>query len=216
MENKALSEFKSKFLSQIDYLKVRIFGQNNEKLDFLIDSFNKLESGQQKGVLAIGFGLVIGFVIMAFAIYFSYVSSLRHNLNESFTAIRQLEGISSQYVLEKKRYKNLVNRFKRKSDKLGSLKSYFEKLSIQESVSIGSLNEKIMKINDDNSLSENMNEVKIEISADKISIPKLLEYVSEVEKGGNFLNVSDLKIRSRYGTKLYFDTKMIFKGYKLK
>jgi hypothetical protein len=207
-------ELKSWFMGEIDQFKVRLFGENNERLDFLIDSFSKLDQNQQKGVVAGLFGAITLFVILAFGIYFSQVSSLKKNLSDSFEAVRQLESLSGEYTNEQRKFDKLLRRVKAKTGKLSSFKSHFESLSRRESVNIGSLNEKTVKIPDGNPLSSNMNEIVVDVKIDNISLPKILRYLAAIEKGGKYMKVSNLKIRSRYGTKLYFDTQIAVKGYK--
>jgi len=45
-----------------------------------------------------------------------------------------------------------------------------------------------------------------------ISIPRLLNFIVEAEKGGGFIRVQDLQIRSKYGTKLFFDVTLKARG----
>lgn len=209
-------DLKTRLLSEIDQLKIRVLGPNNERLDFVIDSFSKLDQNQQKGVLAGLFATIFFFVFIAFWIYFAQVSTLKNNLSESFEAIRQLESLSGQFTKEEKTFDKLLTRVRSKTGSIGSFKSHFETISRKESVNISSLNEKIVKIADENPLSTEMNQVKVDVDVDNISLPKIMKYIVAIEKSDKFLKVSDLKIRSRYGTKLYFDTQMSVKGYKVR
>lgn len=214
--NQQIDDLKTKLLGELDQLKIRMFGPNNERLDFLMDSFNKLDQTQQKGVIASLFIAVLGFVFLAFGIYFSQVSKLKTNLSESFAAIRQLEDLSVQFNQEEKRFDALLKKVQVATGDLGSFKSHFEQLSRTEAVKISSLNEKFTIIPDTNPLGKSMNEIKVDVDIDNVSLPKIMRYIVSIEKSGKFMKVSDLKIRSRYGTKLYFDTQMAIKGYKIK
>ena len=64
-------------------------------------------------------------------------------------------------------------------------------------------------------LFEKIKEVNIEVRTPKISIPRLLSFLSEVENSGKFIRVKDLKITGMYGNKLFFDTTIGFKAYQM-
>ena len=209
-----LEELKAWARGEVEQFKVRVFGENNERLDFVIDSFAKLDQKQQKSAVAGLFGVITLFVVMAFYIYFSQVSSLKANLSESFDALRQLETLSTEFTKEQKKYDKLLRRVKAKTGGLSSFKSHFESLSRKESVNLASLNEKSVKIPDANPLSRSMNEINVDIKLDNASLPRILRYLASIEKSGKFMKVANLKIRSRYGTKLYFDSQIAVKGYK--
>jgi hypothetical protein len=211
-----IDDIKARILNQIDSFKIRIFGQNNERLDLLVDSFNKLDANQQKMALSGGIVAIFAFIILSFAIYFTNISSLKNDLSESFEAIRQLESLSTEHTKEKRKFDKLLSNVKSKTRGIRSFKSHFESLSRKEGITLRSLNESAVKISPENPLSDEMNEVKVDLDVDNISLPKILKFAIAVEKDGKYMKVSNLKIRSRYGTKLYFDTKMSIKGYKVK
>lgn len=211
-----IDDLKAKLLGQVDSLKIRVLGQNNERLDLLVDSFNKLDANQQKLTLTGGIIAIFAFVILSFAIYFSNISSLKNDLSESFEAIRQLESLSGEFTQEQRKFDRLLSKVRSKTGSIRSYKSHFESLSRKEGVTLRSLNESAVKIPADNPLSDEMNEVKVDLEMDNISLPKILKFAIAIEKDGKYMKVSNLKIRNRYGTKLYFDTKMSIKGYKVK
>ena len=60
----------------------------------------------------------------------------------------------------------------------------------------------------DNALSARFQEIQVELRLTNISVPKLLAFLVEVEKGGGTIRIQDLQVQARYGTKLFFDAKI--------
>jgi len=82
-------------------------------------------------------------------------------------------------------------------------------------VELQRLNDQTTAMLPDNPLSEKMKYVKVEVQLPKISIPRLLEYVSKIERSGSFMTTENLTVRGRYGTKLFFDAQATFRGYRV-
>jgi len=190
----------------------RLFGANNEKLDFLMDSFYKLNPNQRTGVLA-GVVAIIGvFVLGAFTLYFSQVNRLKNDLSNSFAALHELQALKAAYDIENKNFEKLVEVIQRRS-KQTSLKPFFEKTGNDLGVTIEGLNDQKAPLPVDNPLADKMQEVRVDMRLPNISIPRLLSFLVEIEKSNRYLRVQDLMIRGRYGTRLYFDSTVKVRGY---
>jgi hypothetical protein len=190
----------------------RLFGANNERLDFFMDSFYKLSPNQRAGVLG-GIVAVIGlFVLGAVGLYFAQVQKLRQDLNDSFAALHELQGLKYSYDVESRNYDKLIETIERKTKQV-SLKPFFEKTANDLGVTIEGLTDQKSPLAAENPLSEKVQEVKVDMRLPNISIPRLLGFIVEVEKSNKYLRVQDLQIRGRYGTKLYFDGQIKVRGY---
>jgi hypothetical protein len=192
----------------------RLFGANNEKLDFLMDSFYKLNPNQRTGVLA-GLVAFIGvFVLGAFALYFSQVNRLKDDLSNSFAALHELQALKAAYDIENKNFEKLVEVIQRRT-KQTSLKPFFEKTGNDLGVTIEALSDQKTPVHPDNPLADKMQEVRVNMRLPNISIPRLLSFLVEIEKSNRYLRVQDLEIKGKYGTKLYFDSEVKVRGYDL-
>ena len=190
----------------------RLFGVNNEKLDFLMDSFYKLSSNQRTAALAGSIGVVFLLVVMVFGLYFSLVSHLKNDLSSSFAALHELQSKKAMYEQENRNFEKLVDMVERKTKQV-SLKPFFEKIANEQGVTIEGLSDSKSPLPADNPLAERFQEVRVEMRMPNISIPRLLSFLVEVEKSNKYLRVQDLQIRARYGTKLYFDSQAKVRGY---
>ena len=190
----------------------RLFGANNEKLDFLMDSFYKLSPNQRTAALGGSIGIVFLLVVMVFGLYFSMVSHLKNELSSSFAALHELQAKKAMYEQENRNFEKLVDMVERKTKQV-SLKPFFEKIANDQGVTIEGLSDNKSPLPADNPLAERFQEVRVEMRMPNISIPRLLSFLVEVEKSNKYLRVQDLQIRGRYGTKLYFDSQAKVRGY---
>jgi hypothetical protein len=211
----ALDDIREKVISKWSVLtgevRKRLFGSNNENLDLLVDSFYKLEPPQRNAVLAGGIA-VLSFVVVGFlALYFAQIASLNRELNKRFDALYEIRDMKVEYQRENKRFQGLVEALSGGASAF-RVKPYFEKIANEQGVQIEGLNETKAPLASDNALSEKFQEVRVEMRLNNISIPRLLNFIVEVEKGAGFLRIQDIQIRSRYGTKLFFDAQIKARG----
>jgi len=211
--NAIVDQMRGQLQSVANIVRIRVLGANNERLDFLMDSFYKLSPPQRTAAFS-GLIAVVGFFVFgAVILYFSQVSRLRSELNESFDALHEMQTLKTEYQNEQRRYDKLFEQISRKTGDLRP-KPFFEKIANEQGVQIeGGLTETRVPLPPENPLSEKMQEVRVEMRLNNISIPRLLTFLVEVEKANNFVRVQDLEIKSRFGTRLYFDSKLKARAY---
>jgi len=207
-----LDRIRKTFRSAIKLVRSKVFGSNNERLDFIMDSFNKLPPQHQSAVLVGVGGVIFLFVVGAALLYISRVNALSSELDDSFSAYHELRSLKAEFQTEDKRFEKLVSSIDKKTRNV-KYKPFFEKITKDLSLQMEGLNEEKLAIPVDNPLSEKVKEVKITMRFPEISLPKLLNFLVEVEKSGKLLRIWDLQIRSRYGTKLFFTAEVEIRGY---
>lgn len=212
----ALSEIKEKFdnifSSQIEVLRKQLFGVNNERLDFFMDSFYKLEPKQRGLALGGITTLVLGFVFSSVFLYFSRVSALQTELNSSFHALNKLRTLRAQEKMEGQKFDLLVETIGKKTKDL-AYRPFFEKISKDLKVNMTNLKEDKVDMDTNNPLGSQMKTMRISMKLPNISLPKLLNFLIEIEKSGKLLRVTDLKIVGIFGNKLFFDVNIMVRGY---
>jgi hypothetical protein len=207
-----IDQVKGHFNSLVASAKRHLFGANNERVDFFMDSFYKLSPEQRLGVLAGFVGVVGVFVLAALMLYFAQVARLRTDLNDGFAALHQLKQLRIAYEMENKNYEKLLETVQRKTKQV-SLKPFFEKVANDLGVTIEGITDQKVPLAADNPLSDKLQEIRVEMRLPNISIPRLLNFIVEIEKSGKYLKIQDLQIRARYGTKLFFDGQIKVRGY---
>ncbi|MCX6118996.1 MAG: hypothetical protein NT027_15785 [Proteobacteria bacterium] len=205
-------QVKSRFDFFVKEIRKRTVGANNERLDLLVDSFYKLEGPQRNLVLGGGIAVLVLVVLGLVGLYFAQVNGLNRELNKRFDALYELRQMKSDFSKEDMRFNKLVEAV------LGSagglrIKPYFEKIANDQNVQIEGLTETKVPLAADNPMSEKLQEVKVEMRLNNISLPRLLNFIVEVEKGSGTIRVQDLQIKSRFGTKLFFDAQLKGHGF---
>lgn len=208
-----VSQVQETFRPGMEVVKRRLLGANNERLDFVMDSFYKLTPQQQTGVLAGFAGLLFLLVLVIFGIYFSRVGALEEELNSGFEALREIRSLSEDYKHERSKLEWLSSAVESKTSQFRP-KPFFEKSANQVGVTLESLRAEEVNISSDSPLAQNFKEVQVDFRIPKVSIPRMLQFMSELEKANKTLTVRNLRIRSRYGDRLYFDTEAQVVGYK--
>jgi hypothetical protein len=195
-------------------LRQKIFGANNEHVDFVMDSFYKLDPPQRNAVVGIIIGAITAFVVAAFTLYYVQVNALQNELNDVFLALNKIKSLKADSAVANNRFDKLVGLVKHKAGTL-AFKPYFEKISTDLNLEIKEIKEKEVPADPNNPLASQLLETHINVHLSKVSIPKIINFLIEVEKDGRFIRVQNLKITGIYGNKLYFDVETIFRGYRV-
>jgi hypothetical protein len=198
----------------VDQVRRSLFGANNERIDFLMDSFYKLSPQHQTGVLAGIAGMLLVFLFGAFGIYFTRINALEDELNASFDALQEVRAQTATYDQELRRYQELKSMVSRSAADFKP-KPFFESKANQVGVAIADLRSQDTEIPAESPLSQDFRYVSVEFKLPKVSLPRLLKFIEEVEKGNSNLNIHSLQVRTRYGDRLFFETSAKVMGYKV-
>ncbi|MFW7380539.1 MAG: hypothetical protein ACOH5I_17135 [Oligoflexus sp.] len=205
--------FRASISRGFDLIKRRLLGANNERLDFLMDSFYKLSPSHQTGVL-VGLCAFLGIVvIMTFVFYMSRVNALENQLNQGFAALQELRTLGQTYTVEERRYRELQMIINRGAAPFRP-KPFFESLGNQVGVTITDLRSSETDIPADRPLSQDFKNVVVDFKMPKVSVPRLLRLLGEIEKSDHNLHLHTLQIRARHGDRLFFETNAKVVGFK--
>jgi hypothetical protein len=208
------SAVSEKFAPISNFVKNLVFGKNNERLDFALDSFYKLPPQRRTAVLATLASAFALLVISIFFLYFSRVNALDSSLNASAVALREFYVHQAENEEAKADLKLLEGRIKSRLQGF-SIKPFFEKISSETGVEIRSTKVKGAETVALEELSSFLSEQDVEIVIASISLPKLLKFISTIEKSQNYIRVKDLRIRDLSGKKLYFEVQVFFRAFQL-
>lgn len=203
------------FRPAVDVVRRRVLGANNERIDFIMDSFYKLSPQHQTLALAASAAALGLLVLMFFGIYFARISALESELNQGFQSLQEIRSLSAQYRREKENLDWLTSNVDRKTSNLRP-KPFFEQIANQVGVNMEGLRSDEAEIPEDSPLAKNFRLVNIEFRLPKVSVPRMLKFFTEVEKSDQTLTARDVTIRARYGDKLFFDVQAKVSGYKVK
>ncbi len=202
------------FTFGLDAVRKKILGNNNERLDFLMDSFYKLPPKHQTGVLLGAIGGLGLFVLGAVGIYFARIHALEDELNASFLALQELRTLSNDYDMEKTNMDTLLRDVETKMSSVHP-KPFFEQKANQVGVTIEGLRSEDADIPPESPLAKNFKYINVDFRMPKVSIPRMLKFLGEIERADKNFTINQLQIRARYGDRLYFDTQAKVVAYKV-
>jgi hypothetical protein len=219
MELGVIGDFKDRLRSYVnpavEVVRKRVLGANNERLDFIMDSFYKLSPNHRAAALVGVFAGLAILVLGVFAFYFSRINALETELNEGLESLKELRTLVADYNTERQTLNTIKDSVGRKTQSFKP-KVFFEGIANQTGVVIEALQTEDTDLVEGSPLAADFQTTNVEFKLPKISIPKMLKFFGEVEKADQNLSVSNLTIRARYGDKLYFDTQAKVIGLKIK
>ena len=199
----AISEFSERLQTYSKLIREKILGVNNERLEFVMDSLYKLDPGVRNGLLAAVVAIISAFILSAVLIYFVQVNALKEELNTTFNALNELKTLSGEDARETSRFDKLISKVKSRTRSL-TFKPFFEKLSRKSNISLKTITDRQPEMDSQNPLSKRLQEFQIDLKLAKVSIPKIINFLIDIEKANHFLRVQNLKITGIHGTKLFF------------
>jgi len=212
MFDEIFQKMRTFFGSYLEKMRVQLLGRNNERLDFLVDSFYKLKD-QQRTYLVAGFSAVIGVVVLFTTIFYFYkTNELDENLNQKLIALREFRTEGIGYKIGNKRYEHLIKIVDNKISNL-RLKSFFEKTMKEKKIEYRDLNTVPVESDGTDPIFERIKEYNVEIRISKISIPKIIDFIIKVEKSSYLIKIRDFKVTGLYGNKLFFDLDVVFRAF---
>ena len=140
---------------------------------------------------------------------------MEDELNDSFAAIHELKFKNNEYQKVNSAFNKLRSDVQKKTNRLEYL-GFFEDQAVKSDLRITNLKEEAVGLPSDNPMATFMGYIDVSFKISKVSIPKLLNFLSEIEKSGNYFKVKDLEINAIYGeSNLYFNVETVIRGYKM-
>lgn len=193
-----------------------IFGKQNERIEYFMDSYFKLPSEGRTAVIAGAF-IFAGLVVFAFiGIYLSALSNLQSKLDGSFQAMNKLRAKQVEYAVTKKKFDELDRRIANVTGSLQILSLLEDKAkSLDLQISGNTKTDKGSNEKDfirGTPLAEKYKSTRSEFRVSNVSLKKIIDLVVAIESDDKMLRVSDLRIKGLYQNKLFFDATFAVDG----
>ncbi len=187
-----------------------IFGKQNERIEYFMDSYFKLPAEGRTAVIAGAF-LLAGLTVFGFiALYLSALTNLQTRLDQSFQAMNTLRAKQVEYTVTKKRFDELEKRIANVTSSLQIISLLNDKsksLGINEFPGINKADKPSSEKDfiRNTLLSDKYKTVRSEFRLSSISLKKIIDFVVAIESDDKMLRVSDLRIKGLFQNKLFFD-----------
>jgi hypothetical protein len=204
----------SKGFSQLSApLRTLVFGKQNERLEYVMDSYFKLPP---EGRSAVIFGSIVLSIVLLVAIVTGYVAalgSLQSRLDEAFEAMNKLKESHTAHSLTKQKFSDLEQKLEASTQGLVVI-SVLEQKAKELGLTTSGFPPQLpsTELVQGNPLAEKYQNAKVEFRVNNASLKKIMDYVIAIEGTQHMLRVSSLKIRSLYQNKLFFDATFEVEG----
>ena len=190
-----------------------IFGKQNERLEYVMDSYFKLPpEGRSTAILG---GVVLGVMtlIAIIATYIAALGSLQSRLDEAFEATNQLREAHTGHLLTKQKFSDLEQKLQASTEGL-VLISVLEQKAKELGLTTSGFPPQLptTDLAAGNPLAEKYQNAKVEFRVNNASLKKIMDYVIAIESTQHMLKVGSLKIRGLYQNKLFFDATLEVEG----
>lgn len=197
----------AEYLNQaIQSIRNVIFGENNTRLDYLIESFYKLRYEVRSRIIvgSIFFGIL--FFISMLLVYFFTMASLQDRLDESYENVNKLKNIKSSYVAINQNFEELTQNIYNNNSNLSLITVLEQKAKDMSIQAQGFPNKPVLsKYPGHSPLQAKFQIASVEFKLMGVSIKKIIEFSNAVEQLPNKLKISKFRLLSTTDAKLYFD-----------
>ncbi|MGY3803691.1 hypothetical protein ACWNT8_06510 [Pigmentibacter ruber] len=187
-------------------MKTLIFGENNTRLDYLIEQFYRLNHERRSFIIVSTLVVAIFFFIGLICLYFLGLYSLQSKLSSAYTNSNALREIKPAYISVQTKYEEITSGISSANANLNMISIVDQKakdLGIQ--VSGFPSKPTITKFPNQNPLAENFQKESIDFKLSNISLKKMMEFINGLEQLPNKLKVTKYRLISITEAKLYFE-----------
>jgi hypothetical protein len=190
-----------------------ILGRQNERIEFLMDSYFKLSPEGRTTVLVGGILGGVVFVIAVIALYVMALGNLQNKLDQAFSSTNKLRELQQSYAIADAAYTSLERQVTAANEGL-VLISVLEQKSKELGLTASGFPPQLPRTDlpANNPLSKNFQNAKVEFRLSNSPLKKIIELVTAIESTPHLLRVTSLRIRALYQNKLYFDANLEVEG----
>lgn len=187
-------------------IKTLLFGENNSRLDFIIEQFYRLNHERRSSIIVASIATAVVLFIAIIVTYFISIFSLQNRLSNAYTNTNTLKEIKTSYVGVQTKFEEITNSLISTNSNL-NLISMVEQKAKDLGVQVSGFPSKpaLTKFPSQYPLAENFQRASIDFKLSNISIKKMLEFINNIEELPNKLKVTKYRLISLTDAKLYFE-----------
>lgn len=200
------NKYSENFTQTIQTLKTVIFGENNSRLDYLIENFYRLNHERRSLIIVSSIVSSLVLFILTIIIYLLGLFSLQGKLSSAYSNSSSLKEIKPAYVAVQTSFDDLSSGIKSTNSNLSLTNLLDQKakdLGIQASGF--PLKPVLSKFPNQNPLAQHFQKASVDFKLSGVSLKKMMEYINSIEQMPNKLKVSKFRLISITEAKLYFD-----------
>lgn len=191
-------------------IRAAVFGRQNERLEYLADTFFKMSPEARAGIIV---GGILGFFITILAIIWLYIiglEKLQTRLDGAYGALNKLRQLDASHAVSTAKSKALADRFSSANQNLSLVTLVEEKaktMGIKISFSSPQRDTAPGTPLRDSSL-KNHRVAQMAFNIENVGLKRASEFIIELERLPNMLHVTSLKLSRGFTNKLYLDAEI--------
>ncbi len=198
-----------------EQLKIFIFGENNSRLDKMINRYYSMRTEKRKKVRI--FGIAAGIILLAIIVgsYAYSMLKMQNNLNTATKAYVDIQEFKPSYLLLDKEFLKISSGLtsqNRSTNLLDAIQQLAQTSNVQ--IASFSANSPILNALPSTSvLKSNFKLARIEFAVNGISIKHLVNFLNALHKLPNKFVLTKLEISQLKDNKLYFNSNITVETY---
>lgn len=198
----------------VENAKLKLFGENNSRLDYLVDHFYSIRPRKRAKIVFYSIiGSVIAFFLLVF-VYFWSLHSLQKQLEDAIADTNVLQTLKAPYTQIQGQFSQITSSLQssnQPSQIVSALDQKAKSMDIQTSNLSGT--PPLIGLPSSHPLAKQFKKARIEFSLSNVSLKKIIEYVRAIQEMPNKYRVTKLDISQIFGTRLYFNVNLIVECY---
>lgn len=204
--DKEMSKYSENISQFILVAKTFIFGENNYRLDYIIENFYRLNHERRSMIISVSIVTGVALFIITILLYIVGLFSLQRQLNSAYSNTNLLKEIKAPYMVVQRNFDELANGLTSANSGLSLVSLLDQKakdLGIQ--ATDFPLKPIAAKFPSQSPFTERFQKESVDFKITGVSLKKMMEYINAIEQTPNKLKVSKFRLISRTEAKLYFD-----------
>lgn len=198
-----------------DQIQIRIFGENNSRLDKILNAYYNLREEKRNSVRTAGIVGVLVCLCLVMGMYFYGLFALQMRLNHATDTYLKIQEMKPNFLAIQAEYSKLTSQFE-KANQPQMLVSTLGQVANNLNLKIDTLGPQSTTLVDlprTSVLSNQFQKAKINFQITGISLRRLTEFLTAVYQLPNKFTLTKLEILQVFGNKLYFDVSLSMEAY---
>jgi hypothetical protein len=186
-----MSRYSESISQVIQTSRTFIFGENNNRLDYLIENFYRLNHERRSMIIVASIATGVALFIITILLYVVGLFSLQGKLNAAYSNTNALKEFKAPYMAVQGSFDELVNGLKSANSNL-SLVSVLDQKAKDLGIQTSGFPAKplVTKFPSQSPFADQFQKVSVDFKLTGVSLKKMMEYINAIEQMPNKLKIS--------------------------
>ena len=203
-----------KFKELLAEAKVLVFGEGHARIDALLDYYYSIRQEKRSRIVNYALGIGVCALIGVIGLYVWGLMSLQGRFDGALGDLGELRELASSHSVLQTTYQEAVTRLKNSNPQdriIPAIEDIAQEVGVE-----GEMEEKtlpLFSLQGGHVLSKNFQKTKLEYHLPGVSLRKMIQFITTLQKSPNMFHVTKLTLEQATQEKLYFDVKLVIEAY---